>query len=52
MRFVYRLYRKEVNEMAVIYAALVVKGLKTIDQVPVLIRAQVQEILKALEVEV
>ena len=45
------LLRKEVNVMAVIYATLIVKGLKTLEQVPSLIKVQVQEILTALEVE-
>ena len=34
--------------MAIVYATLIVKGLKTIDQVPGLIRSQVEEILAAL----
>lgn len=38
--------------MAIIYATLIVKGKKTIDQVPVIIREQVKEILKDLEVEI
>ena len=38
--------------MAVIYATLIVKGLKTINDVPVLIRSQVEEILTALEVNI
>ena len=42
------LLRKEKGIMAVIYATLIVKGKKTLDQVP----AQVEEILKDLEVEV
>jgi len=46
------LLRKEVNMMAVVYATLIVKGLKTLEQVPSLIRADVEEILEALEVEV
>ena len=36
--------------MAVVYATLIVKGLKTIDDVPPIIKAQVQEILDALEI--
>lgn len=40
------------SRMAVIYATLIVKGKKTLDQVPALIRKQVEEILKDLEVEV
>lgn len=46
------LLRKEVNTMAVVYATLIVKGKKTIDQVPKMIRPQVVEILEALEVAV
>ena len=38
--------------MAVVYATLIVKGKKTIEQVPALIREQVREILADLEVEV
>ena len=37
--------------MAVVYATLIVKGLKTLDQVPSLLRQQVEDILTALEVE-
>lgn len=43
---------KEVKVMAVVYATLIVKGKKSLDQVPTLIRKQVQEILVDLEVEV
>lgn len=43
---------KEVETMAVVYATLIVKGRKTIDQVPAIIRDEVKEILKDLEVEV
>lgn len=43
---------KEVQTMAVVYATLIVKGKKTIDQVPPLIREQVKQILVDLEVEV
>ena len=46
------LLRKEVRQMAIVYATLIVKGLKTLDQVPSLIREQVKDILEALEVEV
>ena len=48
----YLLLGREVNVMAVVYATLIVKGLKTLDQVPGLIKTQVEEILVALEVEV
>lgn len=46
------LLRREVEVMAVIYATLIVKGMKTLEQVPKLIRADVEEILEALEVEI
>lgn len=46
------LLRKEVNVMAVVYATLIIKGKKTIDQVPAIIRDEVKQILKDLEVEV
>lgn len=48
----YLLFGREVKDMAIVYATLIVKGLKTLDQVPSLIRSQVEEILAALEVEV
>ena len=47
-----RPFSREKGIMAVIYATLIVKGKKTLDQVPALIRKQVEEILKDLEVEV
>ena len=43
---------KEVVDMAIVYATLIVKGKKTLDQVPALIKPQVEEILKDLEVEI
>lgn len=46
------LLAKEVNEMAVVYATLIIKGRKTLDQVPAILRQQVEEILEALEVKV
>lgn len=46
------LLRKEVQEMAVVYATLIVKGRKTMDQVPALLKEQVAQILADLEVEV
>ena len=41
--------RKEVEEMAVIYATLIIKGKKTFAQVPEKIREQVREVLIDLE---
>lgn len=46
------LLRKEVEVMAVVYATLIVKGRKTVDQVPEIIKPQVLEILADLEVAV
>lgn len=43
---------KEVKVMAVVYATLIVKGRKTLDDVPALILEQVRQILIDLEVEV
>lgn len=43
-------FRKEVSTMAVIYATLIVKGKKTIAEVPAVIREQVKQILIDLEV--
>ena len=42
---------KEVNDMAVIYATLIVKGKKTYAQVPDKIKPQVKQILIDLECE-
>ena len=50
--FVKLFIRKGDNIMAIIYATLIVKGKKTINQVPAIIREQVKEILKDLEVEI
>ena len=36
--------------MAVVYATLIVKGRKTLDQVPAILREQVAQILADLEV--
>lgn len=46
------LLKKEVDVMAVVYATLIIKGRKTIDQIPAIIRDEVKQILKDLEVEV
>ena len=50
LRFLYLLFlRKEAEEMAVVYATLIVKGKKTFEQVPVSLKYQVKEILIDLE---
>lgn len=38
--------------MAVVYATLIVKGKKTLDDVPTLLKEQVREILVDLDMEV
>ena len=50
--FVKLFIRKGDNIMAIIYVTLIFKGKKTINQVPAIIREQVKEILKDLEVEI
>ena len=42
---------KGVNKMAELYATLIIKGKKTIDDVPVMLRPQVESILKEMGVE-
>lgn len=51
LRLLLFLFRKEVNEMAVIYATLIVKGKKTFAEVPVKIKEQVRQVLIDLECE-
>ena len=41
--------RKEVNEMAVVYATLIIKGKKTFQDVPERIKAKVKEVLVDLD---
>ena len=43
---------KEVYDMAVVYATLIIKGKKTLEQVPAILQEQVKHILTDLEVEV
>lgn len=43
------LFRKDVNEMAVIYATLIVKGIKTFADVPDRIKDKVKEVLIACD---
>lgn len=51
IRLLLFLYRKDVNEMAVIYATLIVKGVKTFSEVPSTIKEQVRQVLIDLECE-
>ena len=43
------LFRKDVKEMAVVYATLIVKGKKTFADVPARIKEQVKEVLIDLD---
>ena len=43
---------KEVYDMAVVYAPLIIKGKKTLEQVPAIIRKDVEDIIEALEVKI
>ena len=52
LKFSLFLMRKEVGDMAVVYATLIIKGVKTIDDVPEIILEQVKQVLKKLEVEI
>ena len=45
------LFRKEVEDMAVVYATLIVKGKKNIDDVPARIRDEVKQVLIDLDLE-
>ncbi len=50
---IYKLFHmEEYSIMAIIYATLIIKGKKTLAQVPALLKKQVEEILKDLEVEI
>ena len=44
--------QKAVHIMAVVYATLIIKGKKTLEDVPALLKEQVQDVLSALDVEV
>ena len=44
-------FRKEVKEMAVVYATLIIKGKKTFSQVPATLKEQVRQILIDLDCE-
>ena len=45
-------FRKEVHIRAVVYATLIIKGKKTIDDVPTMLKEQVKTILADLDVQV
>ena len=43
---------KKAQDMAVVYATLIIKGRKTLEQVPAMLREQVGQLLEDLEVKV
>lgn len=43
------IFRKEVQQMAVVYATLIIKGKKTFADVPDRIKAQVKDTLETLD---
>ena len=43
---------KEKNGMAIVYATLIIKDKKTLEQVPAIIRKDVEDIIEALEVKI
>ena len=49
--YLFIIRRKEVEKMAIIYVALIVKGKRTYDTVPALLKPQVKEMLIDLELE-
>lgn len=51
LRIILFFMRKDVEEMAVIYATLIVKGAKDFADVPERIKAQVRQVLIDLECE-
>lgn len=42
---------KEVEDMDVVYATLIIKGKKTLEQVPAILRERVEQILEDLEIK-
>ena len=48
-RFIINWYRKKVEEMAVVYATLIIKGKKTFADVPEKIQEQVKQVLIDLD---
>lgn len=41
--------RKEIDEMAAVYATLIIKGLKTFTEVPELVKPKVKEVLEGID---
>ena len=51
MKLLFNIFRKEVSEMATVYATLIIKGKRTYSSVPSKLKAQVKEILIDLDCE-
>ena len=51
LAYIKNLYRKVVECMAIIYAQLIIKGKRTFESVPALVKPQVKEILIDLELQ-
>ena len=49
LAYIKNLYRKVVENMAIIYAQLIIKGKRTFESVPALVKPQVKEILIDME---
>jgi len=47
--YIKNLIRKVVEDMAIIYAQLIIKGKRTFESVPALVKPQVKEILTDME---
>lgn len=47
--YIKSLVRKVVEDMAIIYAQLIIKGKRTFESVPALVKPQVKEILADME---
>ena len=51
LAYIKNLYRKVLGNMAIIYAQLIIKGKRTIESVPALVKPQVKEILIDMELQ-
>ena len=51
LAYIKNLYRKVLGNMAIIYAQLIIKGKRTFESVPALVKPQVKEILIDLELQ-
>lgn len=51
LAYVKKLIRKVLGNMAIIYAQLIIKGKRTFESVPALVKPQVKEILIDMELQ-